>query len=54
MKVKTVSIPRRPTRKFVAEDLVVDAWSKIESYFQDLLDREIQSCTRIRKSDVGS
>ena len=49
METKTVSIPQRPARKFVAEDLVVDAWSKIESYFQDLLDREIQSVEELEK-----
>ena len=49
METKTVSIPQRPARKFVAEDLVVDAWIKIESYFQDLLDREIQSVQELEK-----
>ena len=28
---------------------MVDAWSKIESYFQDLLDREIQSVEELEK-----
>jgi len=31
----------RPERKFVAEDLTIDAWEKIESYYTDLLERDI-------------
>ena len=49
METKTVNIPQRPARKFVAEDLVVDSWDKIASYFQDLLDREIQSVVELEK-----
>lgn len=49
MEAKTVNIPTRPVRQFIAEDLVVDAWEKIESYFQDLLDREIDSVQNLEK-----
>lgn len=49
MEAKTVNIPTRPVRQFIAEDLVVDAWGKIESYFQDLLDREIDSVQNLEK-----
>ena len=49
MKTKTVNIPKRPARKFVAEELVVDSWNKIASYFQDLLDREIHSVEDLEK-----
>mgnify|MGYP001203386296 CR=1 FL=1 len=49
MEIKTVKIPKRPARKFVAEDLVVNSWDKIASYFQDLLDRDIQSVEELEK-----
>ena len=49
METKTVNIPQRPARKFVAEELVIDSWNKIASYFQDLLDREIQSVEELEK-----
>jgi oligoendopeptidase F len=31
----------RPERKFVAQDLQIDAWEKIEGYYNDLLKRDI-------------
>ncbi len=49
MEAKTINIPTRPVRQFIAEDLVVDAWGKIESYFQDLLDRKIDSAQSLEK-----
>ena len=49
MATKTVNIPQRPARTFIAEDLVVDSWGKIASYFQDLLEREIQSVEELEK-----
>ena len=49
MEAKTINIPTRPVRQFIAEDLVVDAWGKIESYFQDLLDRKIDSAQNLEK-----
>lgn len=33
----------RPQRKFVAQDLKIDAWEKIESYYNDLLERDISN-----------
>ena len=32
-----------PKRRFVAEGLIIDDWSKIEVYYKDLADREIDS-----------
>ena len=49
METKTINIPKRPQSKFVAEELVVDSWSKIETYFQDLLDRKIQSVEALER-----
>ena len=33
----------RPSRKFIAEDLVIDSWEVIEGYYKDLLNREIST-----------
>lgn len=44
MKSKTISIPTRPKRKFVSENLAVDSWEKIKPLFDDLVEREISSC----------
>lgn len=33
----------KPPRKFVAENLVIDAWEKVESYFKTLLEEEWNS-----------
>lgn len=43
------TIPTRPKRNFVAEDLVVTAWGDIESYFQNLLDRGLQSVADLER-----
>lgn len=40
---QTVTIPSRPERKFVAEDLKVDSWQKLECYFKELLDATINN-----------
>ena len=49
METTTINIPKRPQRKFISEELVVDSWSKIETYFQDLLDRKIHSLTALER-----
>jgi len=33
----------KPKRSFVAQDLVIDSWESIEKYYQDLLDRSIDT-----------
>lgn len=33
----------RPERKFIEQDLIIDAWEKIESYYTDLLSRDISN-----------
>ena len=45
----TITIPTRPTRKFVSENLEIDSWSKIEPLFSDLLFREINSVSELEK-----
>lgn len=49
METTTVNIPKRPQREFISEELVVDSWSKIETYFQDLLERKIHSVIALEK-----
>jgi len=45
----TISIPTRPTRKFVPEDLIIDSWDKIKSLFDNLVEREISSASELEK-----
>jgi oligoendopeptidase F len=45
----TISIPTRPIRKFVSEDLIIDSWDKIKSLFDNLLEREISSASELEK-----
>ena len=42
-------IAKRPARKFVPEDLIVDAWSKIKLLFDNLLERDIRSADELEK-----
>ncbi|MFN3342085.1 MAG: M3 family oligoendopeptidase [Flavobacteriales bacterium] len=36
-------LPVRPPRRFIAQDLQIDAWSKLEPYFSTLLNRDLLS-----------
>jgi oligoendopeptidase F len=45
----TITIPVRPERKFVSEDLKIDSWGKIEPLFEDLLSRSISTTTELEK-----
>ena len=45
----TISIPTRPKRKFVSENLLIDSWGKIKSLFNNLLEREISSVNDLEK-----
>ena len=49
MKKKQITIPTRPERKFVTNDLVIDSWKKIESLFDNLLEREIINTNELEK-----
>lgn len=42
-------IVKAPKRKFVAENLMIDNWSKIEPYFQDLSERKLESIADFQK-----
>ncbi|OUV72845.1 MAG: oligoendopeptidase F [Flavobacteriales bacterium TMED123] len=49
MESKTISIPKRPKRKFVSENLAVDSWEKIKPLFDDLVEREISSVEELER-----
>ena len=37
METQQITIPTRPKRKFVSENLIIDSWKKIESLFDNLI-----------------
>ena len=45
----TITIPTRPKRKFVPENIVIDSWDKIKSLFDNLINREISSVKDLEK-----
>lgn len=47
MEMNTVEIPVRPKRRFLPDDLAIDAWNKIERYFIDLRERKINSLAEL-------
>jgi oligoendopeptidase F len=49
MSTNTINIPTRPVRTFVSNDLKVDSWSKLQHYFQDLLDASISNVSDLKK-----
>ena len=47
--MNTISIPRPRPRSFLPEDFKVSAWSEMEPYYSELLDREILSVEDLEK-----
>ena len=45
----TIEIPKRPIRNFVSENLVINSWKKIESLFEELLNRKIANTLELEK-----
>ena len=43
MNTKQITIPSRPKRKFVSDNLVIDSWEKIKLFFDNLIERKIES-----------
>ena len=43
MITQQLDIPSKPKRRFLPDDLVIDGWERIESYFEDLNNRELNS-----------
>ncbi|MCW3085898.1 MAG: oligoendopeptidase [Bacteroidetes bacterium] len=49
METKQVAIPQKPLRHFLPQDLIIDQWSTIESYYKDLNNRLIGSVQELEK-----
>lgn len=43
MEVKTIEIPTRAARRFLPDNLEINSWNILETYFNNLRDREISS-----------
>ncbi len=46
---RKITIPNRNKRKFVDENLVIDSWNKIKVFFDNLVNREINSIYELEK-----
>lgn len=45
----TLVIPERPERQFLPADLKIESWNKVESYFEDLKNRKLDSLESLEK-----
>ena len=39
----SLKMPAKPKREFFSEDVAIDSWKNIEPFFENLLNREINS-----------
>jgi len=49
METEQITIPKRPERKFVSKNLVIDSWRKIEHLFDNLVERDISDVAELEK-----
>ncbi|MBL7883376.1 MAG: M3 family oligoendopeptidase [Bacteroidia bacterium] len=49
MEVKDIIIPSKPIRAFLPQELTIDSWAKVESYFIDLKNRSINNVQELEK-----
>jgi oligoendopeptidase F len=49
MEAKPIAIPGKPVRHFLPQDLSIETWQGIESYFKDLMERKISSVKDLEK-----
>ncbi|HRP59597.1 MAG TPA: hypothetical protein PK833_04830 [Vicingus sp.] len=49
MQNSTIQLPTKDKRIFLPENLVIDSWEKLSSYFEDLKNREINSVQELEK-----
>ena len=47
--INDIKIPNKPKREFVAENLIIDSWEKIQPLFDDLLERKINNVNELEK-----
>lgn len=49
MTTKNINIPQKPSRKFLPDNFVIDAWEKLLPFYEDLKNREINSLNALEK-----
>ncbi|MCX6297304.1 MAG: M3 family oligoendopeptidase [Bacteroidetes bacterium] len=49
MNTKQVATPSKPIRHFLPQDLIIDSWKRIESFFINLSDRKISSVKELEQ-----
>jgi len=49
METKQITIPRRPKRKFVSENIEIDSWKKIKPLFDNLIERKVSSSEELQE-----
>lgn len=49
MQNSTIQLPTKDKRIFLPEQLVIDSWDKLSSYFEDLKNREVNSVQELEK-----
>ena len=59
LKQNTITIPTRPKRKFVTENLIIDSWNKLKFLYDNLVERTISSATELEqwmldRSELGT
>src|SRR6478609_4043386 len=47
--METVSIPKRPARKFIPENFQVSTWENLKPYFEKLIERSIANETELKE-----
>ena len=46
--IAELEIPKRPVRRFLAEDFKVTSWEALKPFFDDLLERKLESISDLK------
>lgn len=49
MEIKQLATPSKPVRRFLPQNLVIDSWKSVQSFYIDLKDRPINSAEELEK-----
>jgi oligoendopeptidase F len=49
METKQIAVPGKPIRQYLPQDLSIENWNTIESFFKDLMERNISSVADLEK-----
>lgn len=49
MEIKQLATPNKPVRRFLPQNLVIDSWKSVESFYKDLKDRAINSAANLEQ-----